>query len=280
MDTPKELMTDNEITELLLDRNIVFLFNEKIPCVEHERVFLQKEDVFDTKSGEVTHHVYKDTLFDGLFRDRVKKYSLNQSCDNTLTMNIQNFMTSMMSLLQDIKNSDMRDQTIFLNDGFLRLFTRMLNVKTWYQVMYYNYLSNNSIAVALELELQKSYMHYVHSVATSDVDLNKLPQDCKQWFELVSAILECPYIHIMTYHPKDKQALVDYWQENHIDQTIDDFGVDMFLNGVTEFLLRHHCHDQRVDKGVPTSINFDGVLSYLRDCSDLFVDPRMIHNLL
>lgn len=96
MSATKELMIDNEITQLLYDRNIVFLFNEDIPCVERERVLLEKEDVFDTKAHEVTHHVYKDTLFDGLFRDHVQKYSLHQSYDNTLTMNIQNFMTNIL----------------------------------------------------------------------------------------------------------------------------------------------------------------------------------------
>ncbi|MBO5631747.1 MAG: hypothetical protein J5965_21980 [Aeriscardovia sp.] len=280
MGTISDLMTADEITQLLYDRNIVFLFNENIPCEEHDRVLLSKEDVWDKKAGKVTHHVYKDRLFDGLFRNRVQKYSLNQSSDN-LTTNIQNFMDSVMSLLQDIKNSDMCNQTIFFDDGFLRLFTRMLDMTTWHEVMYYNYLSNNSIAVALKLELQESYMHHVHSVASDDVDLNKLPQDCKQWYELVSAIFECSYIHIMTYHPKDKQALVDYWQAHNSDETINDFGNEMFLNGVTEFILRHHLPARERSAEYSSRYGLpESVLSYLRESLDLFIDPKSIHYLV
>ena len=38
-----EIMTADEITQLLYEHDIQFLFNENIPCPEHETVLLSKK---------------------------------------------------------------------------------------------------------------------------------------------------------------------------------------------------------------------------------------------
>ena len=275
------IMAAEEITELLYARDIEFLFNENIPCEERDKVLLTKKSTYyDGKLNKHTLFEWRDQFFSIYGDDRVKKYSLNQGED--LESNIQNFMDRMMSLIQDIKTSDTCHQTIIFDDGFLTLFSQMLKTSTLYNIMYYNYLTHNTVLEELKTELEGAYYYASIPYDVNTVEqLKELKKQAAQWGELVSAIFQCGNIHIMTYHPKDRQKLEDYWMKNHSDNDPDTFGMTMFWNGVTEFILRHHLPPRERSaeyssrSGMPES-----VLSYLRESLDLFVDPRSVHYLV
>ena len=235
---------------------------------------------YDGKLNKHTLFEYRNTRFSVYGDDRVKKYSLNQGED--LESNIQNFMDRMMSLIEDIKTSDTRHQTIIFDDGFLTLFSMMLKTSTLYNIMYYNYLTHNTVEEELKTELKGAYYYASIPDDVNTVEqLKELKKQAEQWNELVSAIFECGNIHIMTYHPRDRQMLEDYWMKNNIGNDPDDFGMTMFWNGVTEFILRHHL-PQRT-RSAEYSFRgglLEGVLSYLRESLELFIDPKSIHYLL
>lgn len=281
MNTIPEVMTADEITQLLYERDIEFLFNENIPCAERDKVLLTKKSTYyDGKLNKHTLFEWRDEFFHVYGEDRVKKYSLNQGED--LESNIQNFMDRMMSLIQDIKNSDTCHQTIIFDDGFLTLFSRMLKTSTLYNIMYYNYLTHNTVVEELKTELEGAYYYASIPDDVKTVEqLEELKKQAEQWGELVSAIFQCGNIHIMTYHPKDRQKLEDYWMTNNIDNDPDDFGMTMFWDGVTEFILRHHLPPRVRSAEYSLGIGMpDCVLSYLRESLDLFVDPKSIHYLV
>ena len=81
------IMTADEITQLLLDRNIIILFNENIPCVEHDETTKLIKKALEAESAKYTW----------------KEYSLKQNTSKNAIENARTSLSQMISLLWDIK---------------------------------------------------------------------------------------------------------------------------------------------------------------------------------
>lgn len=281
IDTDDEIMTADEITQLLYDRDIVLLFNEKAPCEEHDKMVEDLQHMIDHQNINVTAAHLMNIPYE------VKKYSLNLTDEKPYEKQSRPFTDNVLSLLKDIKNSDIHSKTIILDDGFFNLFTSMIDYRRLSSLIYYGSLTDDTALREFKTELDSSYIKSWGSSTRNARGLGYLTREVKQFEELVSAILTCGHIHTITYHPKNK-CMLAAWQRNNKGRNVedydpewDDFGSKMFKNGVVEDFLKQHTGSRvMTDKDIRVSISLNEVDTYLHHNSDLFIDPYILRRIL
>lgn len=281
IDTDDEIITAEEITQLLYDRDIVFLFNENVSCEEHDTIVKDLQDMITFQNMGASWEHLKNIPYE------VKSYSLNLTNEKPYARQARRFTDNMMSLLEDIKNSDIHSKTIILDDGFFNLFTSMIDYRRLSSLIYYGPDTDDAALREFKNELDDSYIKSLDDGTRSARGLGYLAREVKQFEELVSAILTCGHIHTITYHPKNK-CMLAAWQRNNKGRNVedydpewDDFGAEMFKNGVVEDFLKQHTGSRvMTDKDVRVSISLNEVDLYLHHNSDLFIDPCVLCRIL
>lgn len=281
IDTDDEIMTADEITELLYDRDIVLLFNEKTPCEEHDKMVEDLQDMITFQNMGVGWEHLKNIPYE------VKSYSLNITNEKPYDRQARRFTDNMMSLLEDIKNSDIHSKTIILDDGFFNLFTSMIDYRRLSSLIYYGPDTDDAALREFKNELDDSYIKSLDDGTHNARGLGYLAREVKQFEELVSAILTCGHIHTITYHPKNKCMLAAWQRDNKgrevedYDPEWDDFGSKMFESGIVEDFLKQHTGSRvMTDKDIRVSISLNEVDTYLHHNSDLFIDPYILRRML
>lgn len=258
-----QIMTADEITQLLLDRNIIILFNENIPCIEHDETTQLIKKALEAEATEYTW----------------TEYSLRQHNNKNAMENARTFLSQMISLLWDIKYREkLHDQTILCDDGFLGIFTHLFTIKNKIP----NLLSTFQYCQGMR---RKDALDWIQTAIIGPYSDGLLdyydPSDAifsmtelTHMENLISAIFQCGNIQEVTYNPCSYNEIFKYREHYGVpEMSTEAFGSDLFLRDQLRLLLWDNVHYRQ--NTTQTPISFDSFNNYLRTCSSLFVDPQM-----
>lgn len=259
-----KIMTADEITKLLLDRNIIILFNENIPCIEHDETTRLIKKALEAEATEYTW----------------KEYSLKQNTNKTAFENARTFLEYIISLLWDIKyRESLHDQTILCDDGFLGIFTHLFttNNKIPNLLSTLQYCPGKRRKDALEsinttlLGPYSDGLLDVHDPSNAIFSMMEL----NQMENFINAIFQCGNIQEVTYNPCDYNEIFEYREHYGVpEMSTEDFGSDLFLRDQLRLALWDNVHYRK--NTTQTPISYDSLNDYLRTCSSLFVDPQVV----
>lgn len=256
--------TAKEIKQLLIDRDIVFLFNENIPCEEHD------------KTVKLLEKGLKDEAKDYDF----KEYPLYQNADGTLTTSTQCFMNSFLTICNDIKNSDAHNQTILFTNGFIDLFVNLIGKSSLIPLVYYTHTSGSGMRSKLKSRLEHAYMTLNFPHEKDYPKIQDYVNGLFQWNEIVSAIFQCGHIHEITYYPENSVGVEKYFQEHDIHITTDDFADRMFFNQQLAWHIESILEERSRKEGRPTWVDTASLNSYFRTETDLLLNLPMMKNIV
>lgn len=249
-------MTADEITKLLLDRNIILLFNENLGD--------EVTDEFHKKCTEWTKKALEAETAKYTFRE----WSVWQSDTTDIYMNIQNFTTRVLNLLQDIKDSDTHDQTILLDDSFMYLFAKICSSAMLSNLFYYSSRDQYQQLHYLQKLLVGGYKDRSFYYRPTEKDLQLIDQ----WNTLITVIFKCGNIKTITYSPTFLDELEMYAEQHHKSFNANSFARTMFFKDQLEDFLEDMMYDRQLSSPSSSSSKYGSVNNYLRSDAKLFVD--------
>ncbi|MBO5631744.1 MAG: hypothetical protein J5965_21965 [Aeriscardovia sp.] len=156
-----KIMTADEITQLLLDHNVIILFNENIPCNEHDQT---TQLIKKALEAEKTKYTWTE-------------YSLKQNSKNTAYTNAKTFLNRMLDLLRDIKDGGgvIDNQTILCDDGLLGIFTHLFTpnrIPELLSTLQYCHSGSRKAALeSLNRAITRSYSDGIDNAPSSDATI-------------------------------------------------------------------------------------------------------------
>lgn len=258
------VMTAKEINQLLIDRDIVILFNENIPCEEHD------------KTVKLLEKALKDETKDYEF----KEYTLYPVSDGTLATSVQCFMDSFLTICNDIKNSDAHNQTILFNNGFIDLFVNLIGERSLIPLVYYTQTSGSDMISKFKTQLEHAYMMINYPDKKDYQMLKKYVTTLYAWNEIVSTILTCGHIHEITYYPENSFGVKKYFQEHDIRMSTDDFANRMFFNQQLAWHMESLLDNRSRKEGRHSWIDTASLNSYFRTETNLLLSPGIMKNIV
>lgn len=193
------IMTADEITKLLHDRDIVLLFNEDVLCPEREELTNLLKKV-----GAVTPVT------------TLKKYAipmLTEMSEEKLenVPETEQKLNSVLNVLDDIKNSTASHKIILFESGIIDLFQPLMFEQTIAALKQYD-LPSETIVEKLKNQLEYHYAQCYPSLKNKTFnEIKSIMSRVDQWDEFVSAILQCVNIRTINYHPQDPYEIKEYY---------------------------------------------------------------------
>lgn len=256
-------MTADEITQLLIDRDIVFIFNESIPCSEHDETLKLLNKGLDYEDGE---YLVENSEFPVI-------------CDN-LGHAAAYTLELIFDILRDIKNSYENSETFIFNGSLLNIFASMLEEgQLLTRLSEDTQMSSADKVREIKLSLESAWC--TNNFPSQNYScIKEYVTDTFMWNEFISAIFMCANIHVIPYHP-DNLEEVKYdplkqwmWVENP-----DDFASTLISIRKTTSLLDSIMGDRVASKRLPQYPEAP-LNTYFRTEKRLFLNPTEIKNIV
>ncbi|MBO5628619.1 MAG: hypothetical protein J5965_06005 [Aeriscardovia sp.] len=259
------IMTAEEITQLLIDRDIVFIFNESVPGSEHDETLKLLRKGLERENGEYLVENGSFTVF-------------NDDPGRFLAMTLD----MIFGILLEIKNSWYNTGTVIFNGSLLSIFAHMLKDKSLLtRLTEDTQMSSADKRREIKLGLESAWI--TSNFPAQDYScIKEYVTDTFMWNEFVSALFMCGNIHVIPYHldklDLDKIEEVKYklpWKYRMLVEDHDDYASTLLSISKVESLLDSVMGDRIKSQRLPQYPE-DSLNTYFRTDTSLFLDPTEI----
>lgn len=255
------IMTAEEITQLLIDRDIVLIFNESVPGSEHDETLKLLDKGFDWESGE--YWVKNEYLpIENTYPEQIIAMTLEE----------------VFEILRDIKNSYDNTETFIFDGSLLSIFAYMLK----HESSLTRFSEDTQMPTAdkineIKFGLESAWI--TSNFPAQDYScIKEYITDTFMWNEFISAIFHCGHIHEISYYP-DNFEMIRYEAPTICMEREADVATIMLSNRRLALLLDSITRDRAKDKRLPqyseASLN-----TYFRTETSLFLNPLEIKNIV
>lgn len=218
------IMTADEITQLLHDRDIVLLFNEDVLCPEREELtnLLKNIEVVEFSPASL-EKINIPTICEQEknITSKVNDILLKDLPSSSKTPEEEQKLNSVLNVLDNIKNSTASHKIILFEFGIIDLFRHLLFEQTIAAFKQYD-LSSETIVKELKNQLEYHYAQRYPSFNNKSFDeIKSIMSKVDQWDEFVSAILQCVNIRTINYHPQNPQAINEYCMKMRVTSGVE-----------------------------------------------------------
>lgn len=263
------IMTAEEITQLLIDRDIVLIFNESVPGSEHDETLKLLRKGLEWESDVYLVENQAFTLF-------------NDDPGHFLATTLD----TVFDILRDIKNSYANAETVILNGSLLSIFAHMLNDKSLLtRLTEDTQMSSEDKRREIKLGLESAWITSNFPVQDYSC-IKEYVTDTFMWNEFVSALFMCGNIHVIPYHldklDLDKLEEVKYklpLKYRMLVEDHDDYASTLLSIRKVESLLDSVMGDRIKSQRLPQYPE-DPLNTYFRTEASLFLNPTEIKNIV
>lgn len=257
------IMTAEEITQLLIDRDIVFIFNESVPGSEHDETLKLLDKGCEWESSE--YWVNNEYL-----------PIENTYPEQTIAMTLE----EVFEILRDIKNSHDTAETYIFNGSLLSIFAYMLK----HESSLTRFSEDTQMSTAdkikeIKLGLESAWI--TSNFPAQDYScIKEYVTDTFMWNEFISAIFMCGHIHVIPYHvDKLEEAEYDSLKHRVLVEDSDEFARTLLSMRKVASLLDSITGDRVKDERLP---QYPKALlnTYFRTETSLFLNPTEIKNIV
>lgn len=260
----ESIMTADEITQLLYNRNIVFLFNENTPNNEHDKTLKFLRETLKTESKKYTFeqcHLYA-----------APKSHPKEGASLLLDM--------IFTTLQSIKDSDLHDHTIIFDGDFLNILADMLNNVELSDISHAIGSSPVDGIEEFKTRLERAWIN-ANYPAQNYKCIKEYVTDTFMWNEFISTLFQCKNIHAINYDVEDCYKVKNYCKNDYTDEVIvmdtDDYShIRMFKEILAELMYKDSHSVHRIDGSYlsATSVN-----DCLRRYKPFFIDLEVLEGI-
>lgn len=263
------IMTAEEITQLLIDRDIVLIFNESVPGSEHDETLKLLRKGLDQECSEYRVEDVPFTVF-------------NDDPGHFLAVTLD----EIFGILRDIKNSYDNTETFIFNGSLLSIFAYMLKDKSLLtRLTEDTQMSSADKRREIKLGLESAWI--TSNFPAQDYScVKEYVTDTFMWNEFVSALFMCENIHVIPYHldklELDKLEEVKYklpLKYRILVQDHDDYASTLLSIRKVASLLDNVMGDRVKGKRLPQYPE-DPLNTYFRTETRLFLNPTEIKNIV
>lgn len=263
------IMTAEEITQLLIDRDIVLIFNESVPGSEHDETLKLLRKGLEWESDVYLVENQAFTLF-------------NDDPGHFLATTLD----TVFDILRDIKNSWDSAKTFILNGSLLSIFAHMLKHESLLtRLTKDTQMSSEDKRREIKLGLESAWITSNFPVQDYSC-IKEYVTDTFMWNEFVSALFMCGNIHVIPYHldklDLDKLEEVKYklpLKYRMLVEDHDDYASTLLSIRKVESLLDSVMGDRIKSQRLPQYPE-DPLNTYFRTETRLFLNPTEIKNIV
>lgn len=257
------IMTAEEITQLLIDRDIVLIFNESVPGSEHDETFklLGKGLNYEDSAYQVNNEYLP-----------IENEYPGQTIGVTLDM--------IFEILRDIKNSYDDAETYIFNGSLLSIFAYMLKHESPLTLLSEDTQMSSADKIReIKLELESAWITS-NFPACNYSCIKEYVTDTFMWNEFISAIFMCGHIHVIPYYvDKSEEVKYDSLKHRILMEESDEFANTLLSMRKVASLLDKITGDRVKGKRLPQYPNTP-LNTYFRTETSLFLNPTEIKNIV